>query len=125
MRALELILAAVVWSAFAVAPAYGASLPPVLNEEECQVVADMALTSRTLDKHGIGGEKADRMLGDIYVNLLKTVHGPRAALYLDAALRFAASPNGRAIEPGNLSIKVYRECMEHEGDLTGIFGADS
>ena len=119
-----------VWYLFALSAALmilvplvaSAQVPPARSAQECGIVAEIALTARTLDKHGIEGEKASAMMADFYALVLAGPHGVRAELYIAAALKFAAREDKRAVEPKDIADQVALSCAEGGGDLS-ILGA--
>lgn len=102
-------------------PAFG-QLPPARSPTECDLVAEMVLTARALDNHGIVGAQAASLMADFYVQQLTGPHAERAGLYVAAAMKLAARNPDAA--PLKLAQAVGLSCRINKGDINPIFGVD-
>lgn len=99
-----------------------AQVPPLVNGNECRIVAEMVMSGRALDRHGVKGEQFDKIMEDFYRPLLDGPAGLRVAIYLTAVKRFVSRPEASAIAPHQLGDEFATACRESRGDVSKIFG---
>jgi len=99
---------------FVALPAYAG--PRAKSVAECMVLADLALVASTLAKHGIGRDKTDTMLPDMY-DLTRPEARELARQIVDVAYR----PNPDA-EPKGFAVTVGNVCVRSGGRVDAILG---